>query len=216
MTQVKSLSKDEVIALRGLRLPSVALKRLHRAGIYWQPAVSIQFQQAMQSYAIQGVESGGAIAQIGAYCGFVDGAGLPLPDLHSVNSIAANGLHGAVLSATLVRVQMFRAGTTYELLLTSHSLVQLDGKARPRLQNSILFHGKHGILDMELWGRDGRLRGMVTPAFYNWSGEQVTFPDRFHDAVLRITAGASCVGCRHNHLLTSGTPLTDWRETDAS
>ena len=208
MTQVKALTRDEVLALRGLRLPPEALRGLQRAGIYCQPAISIGFQTATRSYAIQGVESGGAIARIGAYCGFVDCAGLPLPNFRSLNSIAANGLHGAVLSANLVRVQMLRAGTTYELLLTSHSLVELEGKARPKLQNSILFHGRHGFLDMELWGREGPLRGMVAPVFYNWTGEQVTFPDEFHEAVLRVTAGACCAGCRHIHLPT-------WKHLDA-
>jgi hypothetical protein len=216
MTEPKSLSRDQVLALRGLRLPSIALKGLQRAGIYCQPAISIQFQQAAQDYAIRGVESGGAVAQIGAYCGFVGDAGSPLPVLQAVHVLGVNGLHGTVLSPSLVRVQMLRAVTTYELLLTRHLLVHVEGKARPRLQNSVLFHAKHGVLDMELWGRDGRLRGMVIPVFYNRSGEQITFPDRFHDAVLRVVAGTSCVGCRHNHLLTSCTPLTDWGETDAS
>ena len=202
MTQVKALTRDEVLALRGLRLPSEVLRGLQRAGIYCQPAISIQFQTATRSYAIQGVESGGAIARIGAYCGFVDCAGLPLTNFRSLNSIAANGLHGAVLSANLVRVQMLRAGTTYELLLTSHSLVELEGKARPKLQNSILFHGRHGLLDMELWGRERHLRGMVAPVFYNRTGGQITFPDEFHEAVLRVTAGACCTGCRHRHLPT--------------
>lgn len=174
------LSTDQVLALRGLRLPSVALKGMQRVGIYCQPAVSIEFQQETQSYTIQGFESGGAIAQIGAYCGFVDSAGLPLPELRPVNSIAANGLHRAVLSTrTLVRVQMFRVATIYELLLTSHSLVQLEANARPRLENSLLFHGRHGILEMELWGNEHRLRDTVVRVFTtgeeNGSRFQTTF-----------------------------------------
>jgi hypothetical protein len=211
MTQVKSLSRNEVLALRGLRLPSVALNSLQRVGIYCQPAISIEFQQAAQRYLIRGVESGGAVAQVGAYCGFMDGAGSPLQELHPVKMVGVNGLHGVVLSPSLVRVQMFRAGTIYELLITSHALVQLEGKGRPTLQSSILFHGKHGTLEMELWGRDLQLRGMVIPVFYNRSGAQTTFPDRFHDAILRVTVGACCVGCRHRHLLNSEAPLTHWR-----
>lgn len=79
MTEPKSLRRDQVLALRGLRLPSIALKGLGLAGIYCRPAISIQFQQAAERYAIRGVESGGAVAQIGAYCGFAGGAGSPLP-----------------------------------------------------------------------------------------------------------------------------------------
>jgi len=214
MTQVKSLSRDEILALRGLRLPLVALRGMQRAGIYCQPAITIEFHQATLSYAIRGVESGGAVAQIGAYCGFVDRAGISLPELHPVNSIAANGLHGVVLSADLVRVQMFRSAMSYELLLTSHALVQPEGKTRPRLQNSVLFHGRHGTLELELWRGERHLRGMVVPSFYSRSGEPATVPDRFHDAVLGVTAGVCCIGCRHSHLLTSGTPRALWRETD--
>ncbi len=210
------LSKDEVLALRGLRLPPIALKSLQRAGIYCQPAISIEFQQAAQCYVIRGVESGGAVAPIGAYCSFVDDAGSLLRDIQPVNAIGVNGLHGIALSPSLVRVQMFRTGTTYELLITSHVLAPVADKARPRLRSVILFNGRHGTLEMELWGKDRQLRGIVAPVFYNRSGEQTTFPDRFHDAVLRVAGGASCVGCRHNsHLLSSGTPLTRWRETNA-
>ena len=113
MTEPKTLSRDQVLALRGLRLPSVALNGLQRAGIYCQPAISIAFQQAGQSYIIRGIESGGAVAQIGAYCGFVDSAGFPLEALALVDALAVNGLHAAVLAPTLVRVQMFRIGISY-------------------------------------------------------------------------------------------------------
>ena len=216
MTETKQtrLTRDEVLALRGLRLPPVALKSLQRAGIYCQPAISIEFQQGAQCYVIRGVESGGAVAPIGAYCGFVDRAGSPLSDVPLINAVGVNGLHGAAMSPSLVRVQMLRAATTYELLVTHHDLVPVEGKGRPRLQNSVLFHGKHGTLEMELWGRDRPLRGLVAPVFYNKSGEQTAFPDRFHDAILRVTAGACCVGCHHRHLLNYGVSLTHWRETN--
>jgi hypothetical protein len=213
-TKLTRLNRDEVLALRGLRLPPIALKSLQRAGIYCQPAISIEFQQAAQCYMIRGVESGGAVASIGAYCGFVDGAGSPLPDVPLINTVGVNGLHGAAISPSLVRVQMLRAATTYELLVTHHDLVPVEGKGRPRLQNSVLFHGRHGTLEMELWGRDRPLRGLVAPVFYNKSGEQTTFPDRFHDVILRVTTGACCVGCRHRHLLNSGVSLMHGRQTN--
>src|SRR5215510_3810766 len=92
-----TMTKEEVVALRGLRLPSAALKALQRAGIYCQPAISIEFQQSSQQYLIRGVESGGAVARIGAYCDFLyDPVGqhsIPQP----VNAIGVNGLHAAVL-----------------------------------------------------------------------------------------------------------------------
>src|SRR5262249_10659033 len=154
----------------GLRLPAVALRELRRAGIYCQPAITIEFQQGAGLYVIRGIESGGAVADIGAYCGFVSNNGVPLATLQAVNAIGANGLHVAVLSRALVRVQMFRAGTTYQLLVTDHSLVLREGKGRPVLRSSVLFHGKHGRLEQQLWGKDSRLCGILAPIFYSRSG----------------------------------------------
>jgi hypothetical protein len=210
-----TMTREEIVALRGLRLPSTALKALQRAGIYCQPAISIEFQQLSQQYLIRGVESGGAVARIGAYCGFLDCTAGPRSIPQAGNAIGANGLHAAVLSAALVRIQAFRAETVYELLITRHVLAPVEGKLRPKLHNSILFHGRYGTLEMELWGKDRHLQGMIAPVFYNRSGEQISAPDQFHDAILRVTAGVCCCGCRHTHLLNSGTLLTDWRQLDA-
>jgi hypothetical protein len=209
MTEAKhnGLSKDDVLALRGLRLPSVALKGLYRLGIYCQPTISVEFQQQAGSYVIRGVESGGAVPGLGAYCAFVNEHGMPVARVQPVAALGVNGLHQAVLSSVFVRVQMFRSGHHYELLVTQHALVPTEGKARPALRNSVLFHGKHGVLEMKLWGKDSRLRGGVAPTFYSRSGEQIAPPDCFHDAIVRVTAGVCCVGCRHIHVTGSG-PLS--------
>jgi len=54
---------------------------------------------------------------------------------------------------------------------------------------------------MELWGKDAAFRGAVCPAFYSRSGEAISVPVEFQDAVTRISAAVCCVGCRHCHLL---------------
>lgn len=200
---MKGLSKVEVLALRGLRLPAAALKGLQRAGVYCQPAISIEFHQQGRCYVIRGVESGGAVPRLGAYCAFVDVRGGPPTTVQSVATVTVNGFHAAILSPEVVRVQIFRSEQHCELLLTHHSLVLKEGKVRPTLSNSVLFHGAHGRLEWELWGKDSRLRGMVVANFYSKSGEQVLPPDSFHDAILRTTVGACCVGCRHAHLAGS-------------
>lgn len=200
---MKGLSKVDVLALRGLRLPTVALKGLQRAGVYCQAAISIEFQQQAQCYVIRGVESGGAIPRLGAYCAFVDFRGGSLTTVQSVATVTVNGFHAAILSPEFVRVQIFRSEQHCELLLTHHSLVPKEGKTRPVLSNSVMFHGAHGRLEWDLWGKDSRLQGMIAPTFYNRSGEQMLPPDCLHDAVLRVTAGACCVGCRHAHVAGS-------------
>jgi hypothetical protein len=197
------LSKVEVLALRGLRLPPIALKGLQRAGIYCQPSISIEFQQQAGSYVIRGVESGGAVPELGMYCAFVDWRGGSPTTVQSVATVGVNGFHAAILSPEFVRIQIFRSEQHCELLLTHHSLVLKECKTRPTLSNSVMFHSAHGRLEWELWGKDSRLQGMVAPNFYSRSGEQVLPPDCFHDAVLRVTAGACCVGCRHAHVAGS-------------
>jgi hypothetical protein len=71
----------------------------------------------------------------------------------------------------------------------------------PHRQYSIVFDGRRGSLEMELWGSDRAFCGAVSPAFYSRSGETLAVPDEFQDAVARISAAVCCIGCRHCHLL---------------
>src|SRR5215472_19005423 len=98
---VGRLSKAEVLALRGLRLPALALKRLRQIGILCDPSVSIQHQGHAQRYAIRGIESGGAVKEIGAYCSFVGVDGNPLPLQQKIQSVGRNALHALVVAPEL-------------------------------------------------------------------------------------------------------------------
>lgn len=206
--QSHPMNYGQILALRGLRLPAITLKGLQSAGIYCQPAVAIEHQHLAGRYVLRGVESGGAVADLGAYCGFVDEDGQPMSWLQRVDSIAVNGVHGVVISSGLVRLQMLRVQRTYDLLITRHSLARVDNGQRPRLESSILFYGRRGTLEMDLASKDAEFRGAVSPAFYSRSGELARLPSQFQDAVVRITAAASCVGCRHCHLLQPGTVVS--------
>jgi len=199
--QSHPINYGQILALQGLRLPEITLKRLQTAGIYCQPAVSIEHQQLAGRYVLRGVESGGAVADLGAYCGFVDEDGRSISWLQRVDSIAVNGVHGIVISAGFVRLQMIRVQRTYDLLITRHFLANMEEGKRPQLDNSILFYGRRGTLEMDLSSKDAEFRGTVSPVFYRRGGEPASLPAQFQDAVLRITAAASCVGCRHCHLL---------------
>jgi hypothetical protein len=74
----KVMNHYQVLALRGLRLPAMTLKSLKAAGIYCQPSVSIEHQHLAGRYVLRGVESGGAVADLGAYCSFVEETGQPI------------------------------------------------------------------------------------------------------------------------------------------
>ena len=203
--RTKVMNHSQILALRGLRLPAMTLKSLKSAGIYCQPSVSIEHQHLAGKYVLRAVESGGAVADLGAYCSFVDEAGRPISWLQRVDSIAVNGVHAVVVSPGLVRLHMVRVRRTYDLLITRHVLATSDGAKRPTLQSSILFYGRRGTLEMDLHAKDSGFCGTVCPLFLSRSGEPATIPVLFEDSVLRITAAANCVGCRHSHLLQPGT-----------
>jgi hypothetical protein len=193
--------ETEVLARQGLRLPSITLKCLRTAGIYCQPSVSIEHQHLAKKYVVRGVESGGAVAEVGMYGSFVDEGGNALPWLQRVDSIGVNGVHAIVVAPVLIRMQMLRIERTYDLLITRHQLAKAGDSQRPRLESSVLFYGRRGGLEMELWGKDVAFRGTVCPIFSTRAGERAVLPNDFQNAAVRITSAVCCLGCRHCHLL---------------
>lgn len=190
-------SYGELLARLGLRLPAVTLKRLRSAGIFCQPALSIEYQQGTKSYALRGIESGGAIAELGAYCGFLGPGGYALTCSKRVDVLAVNGLHAIVTAPVLVRLEMARNRLTYDLLITRHSLTTVSPKQRPKLESSIVFHG-HGRATAV--GNNAESFGKPYPSFHARNREVSAVPDQFRDAVERLVAAVWCVGCRHCHL----------------
>jgi hypothetical protein len=171
--------ETEVLARQGLRLPPITLKCLRTAGIYCQPSVSIEHQHMAKKYVLRGVESGGAVAEVGAYATFVDERGNALPWLQRVDSVGVNGVHAIVVAPVLIRVQMLRIERTYDLLITRHQLAKSGKSQRPQLESWILFYGRRGGLEMELWGKDVAFRGTVCPVFYTRAGERAGVAKRF-------------------------------------
>jgi hypothetical protein len=143
---------------------------------------------------------------------FVGERGEPLAWLQRVDSIGVNGVHAIVVAPVLVRVQMLRIARTYDLLVTRHSLASSPNNARPRLESSILFYGRRGSLEMELWRNDVAFRGAVSPVFYTRGGERVVLPNDLQEAAARITSAVCCLGCRHCHLLGPGLTAPDQTE----
>src|ERR1700730_7906361 len=79
----------------GARPPSLAARgerrrierRLQEAGILCLPEVSLQYQTLAKRSVLRGVESGGAIKEIGRYVTFCD----IIPWLQPIDSVAVNG-----------------------------------------------------------------------------------------------------------------------------
>jgi hypothetical protein len=188
-------------ALHGLALPARVLRAIQKRGIYCTPGVSLEHQHLAKRYVLRGVESGGAVSDMGRACAFVSADGEPLPWLQSLDSIAVNGRHAIFLAECLVRVEMLRTVRTCELAITLHTLSHAPGRNRPEIASAPLFRGRDGVLPFDLWKDEHRaLRGKLTPIFYDRAGEVMHLPQRFEEAIGKVTSAVCCVGCKHSHV----------------
>jgi len=188
-------------ALHGLALPASVLMALQKRGIYCTPGVTLEHQHLAKRYVLRGVESGGAVSDMGRACAFVSPEGDPLPWLQSLDSIAVNGRHAIFLAESLVRVEMLRTVRTCELAITLHTLSHVQGRIRPEIDSTLLFRGRDGVLSFDLWKDEHRaLRGKLTPIFYDRAGEVLHPPQRFEEAIGKVTSVVCCIGCKHSHV----------------
>ena len=202
--QTKAMNHNQILALRGLRLPAMTLKGLSLRESIASPQSpsSISIWQEGTCCAVWSQAAPSLIW--GHIAALWTKTGHPISWLQRVDSIAVNGVHAVVVSPGLVRLQMVRVRHTYDLLITQHVLAAIQGVKRPTLQSSIVFYGRRGTLEMDLHGKDSGFCGTVRPLFLSRSGEPASLPASFEDAVVRVTAAVSCVGCRHSHLLQPG------------
>ena len=185
----------------GLRLSRHALRVLKERGIFAHSPVSLQHQHLAKRYVVRGLESGGAVGDLGRYVTFAREDGQAIECLHPVEAIGVNGLHAVVVAPVLVRIEMLRKERTYELLITRHWPGQVNDSKRPPLETRVLFRGIHGRLELDLSGKDKNQAGAVLPTFYSLAGEEITIPKRFQEVGRAITAAVHCVGCSHCHFV---------------
>ena len=192
----------------GLSLPSQTLRALEKRGIYCQPSVSIEHQHLARRYVLRGIESGGAVADMGRYCAYLDVDGNPVTCLQQIDSISGNGRHAIVIAPELVRIEMLRIGHTYELAVTQLWLKSEEGHTRPAIVTAPLFRSHQGTLAVELWNAESKsLRGTIAPLFYTAAGEVLNLPNLFEGAIRKITGAVACLGCKHTHI--AGAPASN-------
>ena len=192
---------QDFLAHRGIALARRVLRRLDEVGIFAQPTVSLEHQHLAGRYVARGIESGGAVKEIGRYVTFCGLEGEPLAYLHPMDAIGVNGVHAVVIAPVLVRIELFRAGRTCQLLITKHQPGKVGNGRRPLLENTVLFRGVNGFLDGEPSGKENHMPASAMPRFWSRSGEQREIPPAFAAAVRGATTGATCVGCSHTHCL---------------
>ena len=185
----------------GLMLSRRALRVLKDEGIFAHSPVSVQHQALAHRYVIRGLESGGAVRELGRYVTFAGADGGALECLHPVEAIGFNGIHAVVIAESLVRVDMLRKGQTYELLITRHTLTEPKNGNRPQVETTVLFRGIHGRIELELCGKDKGRAGNVVPTFYSLAGETVPIPGNFVGVVRAAVRGVNCIRCVHSHYL---------------
>jgi hypothetical protein len=190
--------KQAVLAHRGLALPRNVLRCLDKVGIFAQSHVSLEHQHLARRYVVRGVESGGAVREMGRYVIFCGPDGEPLPYLHPIDAVGVNGVHALVIAPIVVRIELFRSGRTCQLLITRHEPGKGEAGRRPPLENTVLFRGVNGFLQ----SGDGKA---ALPRFWSRSGEEREIPPLFAAAVQAATHGASCLGCSHAHFLAAPT-----------
>ena len=185
----------------GLAIPRQILKALENRGIYCQSSVSIEHQHLAKRYVLRATESGGAVADMGRYCAYLDGNGTPLSWLQPIDSLSGNGRHAIVIAPELVRIEMLRIDHTYEVAISKHSLVNNGSRIRPVIASTLLLRGNQGTLAVDLWNPENkRLRGSIAPVFYTAAGEIRRHPERFDEAIRKITGALACLGCKHTHV----------------
>jgi hypothetical protein len=186
------------LSVAGLRLSRTALRVLRERGIFARSSVSLEHQHLAKRYVVRGVESGGAGGDVGHYVTFSQENGQPAQCFCPVETVGVNGPHAVVLAPVLVRIEMLRKGSTYELLITQHQPSNPNG-ARPQLESKICFRGVHGRLESGSSQKDNGRMGGELPFFVSRSGDPIGIPRRFRAAVQAITAAVHCSGCSHSH-----------------
>ena len=196
-------TRRDLLARRGLNLSRRIRRCLEEVGIRAQPDVSWEHQHLANRYVIRGVESGGAIAEMGRYVTFAGENGEPLAYLQPIDTLGVNGVHAVVVASVPVRIELFRAGRTYQLLITKHQLGPRENGRRPCLESTILFRGVNGFLDLEASDRDRELAAQPLPRFWSKSGEVLAIPKEFEAAARAAAKGVCCIGCTHAHYLVA-------------
>lgn len=192
----------EIVARRGLALPERTRSHLRSIGIWCDPSLSIERRASTNDWLIRGKESGGAVAEIGRYVGYCREDGESLPWLYRVRNFVPNGVHAVVLtSGPIVRLEVYRYETSYDLLISRHWLHHEKEDERPKLWNEVLFSARYGVIELELWGKEKRFRGGVAPRFFGRNGDEIATPAAYQQPIFRIVEAVTSVGCNRPHVL---------------
>lgn len=187
----KAVSPAQDRAGLGMELTAPARQELRSSGFRIRPAVSIVHQPKNRRWLLSGEEGGGSVKAVGHYVGYtgtsMDTSLLSLP----VQALLPNVIHRRVLSASLIRFEIFRYEQSCELEITHLFLDSSKKGQRPHIVRRDLFRGRDGLLTAD----------NPVPLFFSRSGELVELPDHFTPGLAAVTRGVQCIKCKHAHLI---------------
>src|ERR1700691_6151044 len=114
------MESDRRLNRWGLTFTPTVINRLRVLAIYGRPQLSLEHQGRAKRYVVRGVESGGAVEDLGYYVAFAGEHGEALPWLQTLDWLTLNGTHAIILAPVLARIEMLRIGRTYDLCITRH------------------------------------------------------------------------------------------------
>src|SRR5208283_4145176 len=143
--------------------------------------ITLVHQEKHKRWMIAGEEGGGCTGEVGHYIGFAGILPLGLAVSIPIQSLIPNSTQRRVISQEMIRAQLFRYGSSCDLLVTHHYLAAgAEEDSRPSLERRVLFHGKNGIL----------APGTKQPVFFDHSGESIDFPKHLVPLIQAVSKGA--------------------------
>ncbi len=166
----------------GMTMHGKVIVELKRLGLGARPNLTPVYQQKQKRWMIAGEEGGGCTGEIGHYIGFAGvtpgGISVSIP----IQSLIPNSTQRRVISQEMIRAQLFRYGSSCDLLVTHHYLAPAAREgARPPLERRLLFQGKNGILAPDT----------KQPVFFDHAGEAVDFPMELIPLIQAVSKGAT-------------------------
>jgi len=165
----------------GMTMHGKVVLELRRLNLGARPNLTPVFQQKHKRWMIAGEEGGGCNGELGHYIGFAGVVPDPLAVSIPIQSLIPNSTQRRVISQEMVRAQLFRYGSSCDLLITHHYLAPASKEgARPPMERQVLFLGKNGILAPET----------KQPVFFDHSGEAIDFPKNLLPLIQAVSKGA--------------------------
>ena len=165
----------------GMTMHGKVIVELRRLALGARPNITLVHQEKHKRWMIAGEEGGGCTGEVGHYIGFAGILPLGLAVSIPIQSLIPNSTQRRVISQEMIRAQLFRYGSSCDLLVTHHYLAAgAEEDSRPSLERRVLFHGKNGIL----------APGTKQPVFFDHSGESVDFPKHLVPLIQAVSKGA--------------------------